>query len=406
MKLGELRDRFRNQLFDVILPFWDKHGIDHEHGGFICALDYDGTRVNTDKLLWFQGRGIWVYSFLFNHFGQNPRHLEVAEKTKDFLFRHAAQADGWWAELLSREGKVLRPFSGDVYGVYFLAEGLQEYAWAAKNEQALETALSITRKLFRHIDSPSFRFMGTGEPGVRPQGLWMVNLRLATQILRRWENQEVRTIAERSVDAIVNKHYNPEIGLNNEDLNFDFSRPKGEETKCLLGHSIESLWMVMDEALRRNDDGLWETCAERVRHHVEVGWDYVYGGLAQWVNVDQGGYAWPPERPVGTDLEFRFAGEYHYMKPLWALNEILVATLNVFERSRAAWASEFFGMAQELIDRKFSKRRYGLPGCMLFGDRRMTHQPHVARQDNYHPPRQLMLNVIALDRMIKQQAAC
>jgi hypothetical protein len=37
---------------------------------------------------------------------------------------------------------------------------------------------------------------------------------------------------------------------------------------------------------------------------------------------------------------------------------------------------------------------------MLFADRRMTPQPHVARQDNYHPLRQLMLNLLSLDAML------
>jgi hypothetical protein len=38
---------------------------------------------------------------------------------------------------------------------------------------------------------------------------------------------------------------------------------------------------------------------------------------------------------------------------------------------------------------------------MLFADRRMTLEPHVSRQDNYHPLRQLMLNILTLDRMIQ-----
>src|SRR5262245_31984411 len=88
MTLRELRDSLHTELFDVILPFWDKHGIDHEFGGVMCSLDYDGTLVNTEKLLWFQGRALWVYSHLYNHFGQDPRHLEVARKTKDFLLKY------------------------------------------------------------------------------------------------------------------------------------------------------------------------------------------------------------------------------------------------------------------------------------------------------------------------------
>ena len=103
---------------------------------------------------------------------------------------------------------------------------------------------------------------------------------------------------------------------------------------------------------------------------------------------------------MGTDLAFRSSGEHHYMKALWALHETLIATLMVFERTRAAWAAGYFGLAQQLIDERFSMRRRGLPGCMLFADRQMTPQEHVARQDNYHPPRQWMLCLLLLERML------
>ncbi len=400
MTLPELRKKYHDELFQVYLPFWEKHGIDHELGGFICSLDYDGTQVNTDKLMWFQGRGIWLFSFLYNHFDKNPRYLEIAKKTKDFVLKYGQQPDGWWAEVLSRDGQVRRPFNGDVYGMYFVAEGLQEYAWATKDEQALDLSLKLIKKLRQSIENPAFRVIGDGQPSGRVQGLWMVNMNISTQILRRWKDPDIARIGDQCVDMIINRHYNPDIGLNNEALNFDFSRPKGQETKSLLGHSVETLWMVMDEAARRNDDKLWNTCAERILRHIDVGWDHVYGGLAQWINVDQGGYVWPVETPIGTDLKFKFTGEFQYMKALWALNEVLVATLNVFERTGAEWASRFFGMTEAVIDQKFRKKNYGHSGYMLFGDRRMTHQPHVARQDNYHPPRQLMLNLITLDRML------
>ncbi len=104
--------------------------------------------------------------------------------------------------------------------------------------------------------------------------------------------------------------------------------------------------------------------------------------------------------PVGTDLEFRSRGEYHSMKTLWALHETLIATLMVFERTGADWAARYFGLAQQVIDEKFSMHRRGLPGFMLFADRLMTAQEHVARQDNYHPPRQLMLCLRILERMM------
>ena len=412
MSLVELRQRLHDQLFQVILPFWDQHGIDHEYGGLMCSLDYDGKLLDTGKNLWFLGRAIWVYSFLYNHFGKDPRFLEVARKTKEFVFKYALQKDGWWVEELSREGKVLRPFSGDTEGMYHLAEGLEEYATASGDGQSHEAAFALLKKLFQDFDSPAFRYRGADFPylwgsqrAVRPQGLWFLNLRIATQMLERGNDPEIAAIADHSVDAIMNRHYNPDIGLNTEMLYSDFSRPPEEAKKSRFGHCVEALWMVMEEANRRQDGALWKTCAERIHHHLNVGWDYIYGGLSQWINVDHPTYQWPVETPPGTHQQLHFVGEYEYMKCLWCQNEVLVATLNVFERTGAEWAAEYFGMAYRIVNEKFWQKERGYPaGYMLFADRHMTVQPRVGRQDNYHPIRQFMLNILTLDRMIRHGA--
>jgi mannose/cellobiose epimerase-like protein (N-acyl-D-glucosamine 2-epimerase family) len=402
MTLAQLRQHYRNELFGNQLPFWDMHGIDHTYGGVMHSLDYDGTVVSTNKLSWFQGRAIWIYSYLYSNFGRNPAHLEVARKTKDFLLKHAPQPDGWWAEEFSREGQVTKPFSGDLYGMYFAAEGLQEYAWATRDEQARDLAFDLMKKLRIRISDPEFVCMDTNTPGQRTQGLWMVNLNTARQMVARWPDAEMQQLLDDSIDQVIKRHFNPDIGLNNEVLNRDFSRPKDHETKCLLGHSVETLWMIAEEALRRGDRELWDTCTERIRKHLDVGWDHVFGGLSEWVNVDQGGYVWPEFTPVGTTLVFRSVGEYFYVKPLWALTEILVATLNIVEQTGAEWAARYFEMAHQLIEEKYSMKKHGKPGYLLFADRRMTHVPHTARQDNYHPLRQLMLSIQTLDRMIKR----
>jgi N-acylglucosamine 2-epimerase len=190
MPLPELRAALYRQLFDEVLPFWDRYGIDDEHGGIICALDYDGKRAHDQKVLWFQGRGLWVYSFLYNHFGGGRHFLDVATRIKDFLLRHALQSDGWWAELMTREGEVLRPFSGDLEGMYFVAEELQEYAAATGYAGALDMARELLKKLFAMFNSPDFWYRGADYPylwgserAVRPQRLWFLTLDVATQIL-------------------------------------------------------------------------------------------------------------------------------------------------------------------------------------------------------------------------------
>jgi mannose/cellobiose epimerase-like protein (N-acyl-D-glucosamine 2-epimerase family) len=391
----QLRDRYRRELFDEQLSFWDRCGIDHELGGFCCSLGYDGTRVNDEKFVWFQGRGLWVYSFLYNNLKADPAHLEAARKTKDFLLTHAPQPDGSWASKLSRDGRPLAPES-DFYGRYFAIEGLYEYSHAAKDEHAHDTALAMFKELFR-------RETAGDAAGLVTQGFWMVNVNIARQILERETDGEVAAIAEASIEAVIHKHFNPDYGLNNENLDRNFTRSTEEATKCNLGHSVETLWMVMLEGQRKGDDRLQQVCAERIQHHVNVGWDWVYGGLAMWINVDQGGYEWPVENVPGTDLEFRSVGEYNYTKSLWALDEVLVACLLILEQGAAPWAAQFRVEAQKAIDEKFSMKEVaGQPTYVLFSDRRITRPARSVRQDNYHRLRALMMNLLTLERIVRR----
>jgi mannose/cellobiose epimerase-like protein (N-acyl-D-glucosamine 2-epimerase family) len=354
----------------------------------MCTLDHDGRLVSPDKYHWFQGRGVWLYSFLYNHFGGDPRHLEIARKTKDFMLAHFPQPDGWWATKVSREGEILEPFRGDLFGMYFAAEGLQEYGWAARDEQALDTARALLRKLWDYTNSLAC--------ASRPQGYSMVTLLIATQMRRRWDFPELAEMGDRALDTIVNRHYNPATGLNAEHLQPDFSYPPDGAGLCAVGHSVECYWMAMHEAVRRGDQALWDLCAARLRHHLDVGWDHVYGGLVLGVNVDHPRHEWPLNKPVGTGMEFRPRGEYDYTKSFWSVNEVQIAALHVWAHTGAEWAARYYNLAQEVKDTKFSLRERGYPLYLLFTDRQFAFQPQQFRQDNYHLPRSLAFNLLAL----------
>jgi hypothetical protein len=211
---------------------------------------------------------------------------------------------------------------------------------------------------------------------------------------------DIAAMGDRALDAIVNRHHNPETGLNSEDLNHDFSRTSGSAMLCAVGHSVECLWMSMHEAVRRGDDALWNLCAARVRHHLDVGWDHVYGGLVTAVNVNEPTYEWPIDRPAGTALEFRERGEYNYTKSFWSVNEVQIAALQVWTRTREEWAARYFNLARQVAEEKFSLRERGYPLYTLFSDRQIRFQPRTFRQDNYHLPRSLALNLLALDSAV------
>lgn len=387
-----LEARYRRELFEEVLPFWDRHGIDDEFGGVMCALDYDGTAANTHKFLWFQGRSIWVYSYLYNAFGRQARWLEIARQTVDFSLRHLRQPDGTWAQLVTRDGSMIEPPNpADTSGLFYMAEGLQEFAAATGDAEVRSLARDLLVRGFREA---------TSSARVRRQGVSFLTVLTCTQMLRRWPDEEIEAIAAQAVAAILKHHHNPETGLNDEVVRGDLSRLPEEAGFTVFGHSIEALWMVLDDAVRRGDAAAVDLCAHRILRHLEAGWDRIFGGLCHAVRVDAGDFQWPVERPVGAGLEFRFVGEYHYMKTFWSLAEALVAVLKVLEqRPATGWAREYFHRSQDTLDQLLSLRRLGFPLYVLFAGRRITPRPHATRQENYHHPRMLMAALKSLEAM-------
>ena len=78
MTLEQLRDKYRAELFNRFLPNMDSCVVDHEYGGFMCTVDIrSGKLLDTKKTAWYEGRGMWVYSFLYNNLEQNPHFLEM-----------------------------------------------------------------------------------------------------------------------------------------------------------------------------------------------------------------------------------------------------------------------------------------------------------------------------------------
>jgi len=383
MGLEDLRAQYHSHLFDEFVPFFHQYGIDHELGGFMCTLDHDGTLLSTDKNVRMQGRGLWVYSFLYEHFG-GEEHLEVARKTRDFLVRHGRDQDGSWVTGLDREGNVLRGADTRGYEVLFVAEGLQAYARASGDQESMDLAIeALWQGMGRFDDAEepvNEGYTPISYPGMRTLGSHMVAILTLTQILEQIPDPKLEALADRVVDGILNRFWNPEYGLTNEALNHAYERPDDEnEDFMYLGHGIETLWMMLNEAMRRKDRGMFDLVAERLQRHIEVAWDDVYGGVFRGVNVN---------------------GSFIFDKVLWAQEEVLIGCLILLEHTGLDWPDHWFGRMWQYVEEKFSLKPHGYPLYSMGGDRKVTYQPHVSRKGNYHRPRHLMHNLLALDRII------
>jgi mannose/cellobiose epimerase-like protein (N-acyl-D-glucosamine 2-epimerase family) len=392
--LLKLRERYRYDLFDDFLPFLRKHVIDQKYGGFMCSTDRDGTNLNQTKRTWDQGRGVWVYSFLYNHFGRKEAYLEVARQTVEFLLKWRPSNDNeLWPKVFSRQGKPLSPPDSTIYGDLFIAQGLAEYSKATGSKQYWDEAHKIVRKCVRIYDQPDYdpevgrEYLGPGAPsfpGARLQVVWLVLLHTVTQMLQIKQEGELQELADRCVDALVNYHHHPGYRLNGDFLNHDLSRPDNDYAQVVhFGAAIEALWMLLYEAARRRDRRLFERVADRFRHHVEVAWDRVYGGVFEVLeNVD--------------------ANLWTLHKYSLVQEEVLIGSLFIVEHLGFTWAKELFDRMYEYVQEKFPLKRYGYPLWILMANRKVDFEKHADRVENYRHPRHLMYNLLAIDRMIQR----
>lgn len=384
LTLVRLRDRYRLE-FEEFLEFFDRHVVDREFGGFTCSVDHDGTPINTNKTAWFEGRGIWCYSFMYNHgLAREDKYLDCARRSVDFIMKHRPAAGGGWPAAYSREGAVVDP-NGSLPGDCYIAEGLAEFSRATGDKKYEDIARETLLKALARYDDPGFKDSASPYPGARNQWYWMLFMWFGTNWLKSKADADLEAVVDRCLDALMNHHLNPDFDLWNLVINHDLSRPSGENIAHArlagCGHATEATWMIMYEAVRRKDKKLFDEAARVFRRHVDVSRDDVYGG-------------------VFNDLEDVDENRWGLAKIFWAQAFVLIGSLQVVEHRGAAWAKEMFSKQFEYVETKCRLDRWGFPLVIDSADRRISALPKASRKDIYHHPRYLMLCLEALERVV------
>jgi len=391
LSLSELLERHRYYLFDDFLPFMEKHIIDFKYGGFMCNTDRDGTNITKNKTTWYEGRGIWVYSFLYNKLAREQKYLDIARKSVEFILKNEPKGDTLYVCNFTREGKPVGKPSTSIYDDLFVANGLSEFSKATGERKYWQKAKNILLKCIRIYDRVDYSYHVDYGPNVtqfsgqRILGHWMILLRLTTQMLESKKDPEVEQIAARCILALMNEHFVSEYELMNEVLNHDMKRTEdGFSQFVCTGHAIESLWMIMSEAIRLKNKNLFDIAAQRFKRHVEVAWDDVYDGIFHSLHH------------VGDNI-------WHTGKALWAQEEVLVGAMMLIEHSNSLWAKDMYEKMWKYVIDKYPLKQYGYPLWILFADRKVTFEKHYDRVGNFHHPRHLMLNMLSLERLIQRK---
>jgi N-acylglucosamine 2-epimerase len=297
----QLLEKYRAALLDDVIPWWERHSLDRECGGYFSMLERDGHPFTTDKYMWTTGREVWMFSHLYNRCQARPEWLAVARHGADFLLRHAFRDDGKMYFRLSREGKP-RASVLSIYTECFGAIALAELSKAAGEPALWQRAVEMYERIRPRLGVPSDTAM-LGYPINAEFHLHvhdMIRITVAWVFDNLYPDPRWKADLALSVDSLLTKHWKPELHALLENVAPDGSPmlDLSEGRMVHPGHAIESAWMLMDIACRDGNQTLMDTAIQIALASLEHGWDKEYAGLRYITNLD-----WSPTHPLEADLK-------------------------------------------------------------------------------------------------------
>jgi N-acylglucosamine 2-epimerase len=314
---AELGAFYRRALLEDVVPFWLRHGLDRQHGGIITALDRDGTILDTDKSVWFQGRAAWMFATLANTVSSVPEWIEAARSCIEFLREHCYAPNGKLFFTVTREGEPLR-MRRYVFSEAFAAMGNAAFARVTGEARAADDAVKCFDSYLRYsfepgVMSPKF------EPTRPGKGITALMIAMGVAQELRLHLGEIsargKTCTEwidACIDQIERDFLKPEHEALMETVALDGSILAHYDGRLLNpGHALECAWFIMREGMRRDEHRLVRLGTTIVDYMWKRGWDPEHGGLFYF-----------------TDLRGLPVQEYwHDMKFWWPHCEAIVAAL-------------------------------------------------------------------------------
>ncbi|MBE9059617.1 AGE family epimerase/isomerase [cf. Phormidesmis sp. LEGE 11477] len=288
----DLADLYRSTLFDNVIPFWEKHSVDTQYGGYFTCLDAEGSVYDTDKFIWLQNRQVWTFSMLYNQAEsvsaqKKESWLKLAQAGADFLAKYGRDPDGNWFFSLTQQGQPLvQPYN--IFSDCFAAMAFSQYALASGSEAAKETSLQAYHNVLRRQSNPKGTY-NKAYPGTRPLRSLAVPMILANLSLEMdWllADNQLDEVLAKTVHEVISVFLDKEQGLMYEHVASDGARVDCYEGRLINpGHGIEAMWFMMAIAQRQQNTQLIHRATEVILSILDFAWDQQYGGLYYFMDV-------------------------------------------------------------------------------------------------------------------------
>lgn len=375
-----LRQEYRRVLLEDVIPFWLQHGLDAQYGGIMTCLDRDGTVIDTDKSVWFQGRAAWMFATLFNTIERRPEWLAAAQSCIEFSRRHCFAPGGKMYFSVTREGQPLR-MRRYVFSESFAAIANAAFAKATADARAAADAVRAFETYLRYSFTPGV-MTPKFEP-TRPQqgiGAHMISIVTAQELRANLGDIKISSRScsewiEWSISEIERYFLKADLQVLLEVVG-----PKGEildhhDGRTLNpGHAIECAWFVMHEGRLRGEARLVKLGCTILDWMWQRGWDEECGGLFYF-----------------RDLRGLPVQEYwHEMKFWWPHNEAIIATQLAFELTSDVKYATWHRQVHDWSFQHFSDKEFGEWYGYLHRDGRVSSRAKgTMYKGPFHLPRML-----------------
>ncbi|MCB9512339.1 MAG: AGE family epimerase/isomerase [Deferribacteres bacterium] len=276
-----LAEKYRHALLDDVLPFWEKHSLDQQHGGYFTCFRRDGSVFDTDKFIWLQARQVWTFSMLYNRLEKRDAWLHIAEHGVGFLHKNGRDKENNWYFSLDREGRpLIQPYN--IFSDCFAAMAFSQYALASNNAESRQIAVETFKRILQRRNNPKGQY-NKNYPGTRPMvslALPMILANLSLELEWLLDESTVTTAIDSCIHDIFSLFLDPKRQLLHEHV-----APNGDKLDCFEGrlinpgHGIEAMWFLLDIAERRQDANLVERAVRVLLHALDFGWDDEHSGI-------------------------------------------------------------------------------------------------------------------------------
>lgn len=283
----KLAKQYKDELFDKVLPFWLNNSLDKEYGGYFTCLERDGSVFDTDKFMWLQGREVWMFSMLYNKVEKRQEWLDAAILGAEFMKKYGHDGNLDWYFSVTREGDpIVEPYN--IFSYTFATMAFGQLAIATGNKEYEEIAIKTFEKVLKRADNPKDKWNKL-HPGTRPMknfALPMILCNLALEIEPLIDPEFLRNAIENSINCTL-EFIRPELGgLVVENIGADGKLVDSMDGRHMNpGHSIESMWFLMDLGKRLNRPELIEKAKDTALRMVEYGWDKKYDGIFYFMDL-------------------------------------------------------------------------------------------------------------------------